>query len=202
MPPTPPNRTMRDLTMCQTPKLMTAALVTALLVSGCGRAASKALGAVSAAIATEVVAEAAVQALTAPAHEQQASVIRGVRLEHNVFVNGEKGMRIHVDFTVAGHLGMDCKALVYGYHKNGLRLEDQDGWYTTMDGHVATHADFRPGYATALYEDLQMFLPYSQLHLDPTLRNSAKLQVQLYSTASGAILSNTYEVSFDFGKVD
>lgn len=187
--------------MCQTPKLITAALLTSLLVSGCGRAATKALGAVSAAIATEVVAEAAVQALTAPA-PGPASVIRGVRLEHNVFVNGEKGMRIHLDFTVAGQLGMDCKALVHGYHSSGLRLEDQDGWYTTADGHVATHADFRPGYAEALYEDFQMFLPYSQLHLDPTLRTSAKLRFQIYSTATGAILSNTVEAAFDFGKVD
>lgn len=59
--------------------------------------------------------------------------IKDVTVEHNVFKNGVKGMKILVDFSVQNMKGIDGSCAVYFYYENGNRVKDTNGSYATSD---------------------------------------------------------------------
>ena len=96
-----------------------------------------------------------------------SGTIRNVWVEHNVSnSNGNKGMRIHVNFDINGMLNRRGQAAAYFYFSSGNPLKDTNGLCCTSNGNVATHVDFTPNYENSNYNDLLIFMPYSELHLD------------------------------------
>lgn len=91
--------------------------------------------------------------------------IKKVWVDHNVYQNGEKGMTIHVEFSVDNMKGKQGSCNAWFFFKDGTKLRNINSWYGTRDGHVATYDNYTPGYESAIYSDFKLFLPYSELHL-------------------------------------
>lgn len=92
--------------------------------------------------------------------------IKDITVEHNVFKDGVKGMKILVDFSVQNMKGIDGSCAVYFYYENGNRVMDKNQKYKTADGHAATHTTIRPGYhPKTVYTDLEIFMPYNELEV-------------------------------------
>ena len=97
---------------------------------------------------------------TAPTGE-----IHKVWVDHNVYEDGVKGMRVHVKFSVYGMKGKSGQCALYFYDNQGESLRDINQRYRTSNGNVATHDDFTPGYENTIYNDFDVFMPYSELHI-------------------------------------
>lgn len=107
--------------------------------------------------------------------------IEKVWVDHNVYQNSLKGMRIHVKFTVYNMLNRTGQATVYFYYSNGNALKDINGSYKTTNGNVATHVDFTPNYTSCIFKDLQIFMPYNELHCTNRGRYDLKFFVSIWS---------------------
>lgn len=88
-------------------------------------------------------------------------------VDYNVTEEGEKGMRIHVKFEVTGMEGVDSYLMVYFQKSDGTDLKTSSSVYGSKDGRVVAKVPLKPGYATTVYKDLDVFMPYSELNLTP-----------------------------------
>ena len=89
-------------------------------------------------------------------------------VDYDVTENGLKGMRLHIKFTVYDMLNMDAYMAVYFEYNDerGGLLKDKNGKFNSTAGDVALYQSIKPAYNPANYEDLQLFMPYSELELD------------------------------------
>lgn len=90
-----------------------------------------------------------------------------VWVEHDVRVDGKKGMRIHTTFTVKNNLNAECTLVAHFYHRDGAQLTGADlqGDYSTSDGHVVTYVKVKPRFASTRYPDKSLFIPYKEFHI-------------------------------------
>lgn len=111
--------------------------------------------------------------------------ITDVTVEHNVFKDGVKGMKILIDFTVQNMKGIDGSCAVYFYYENGNRVKDSNGSYATSDNQAATHKTIKPSYDNSSYTDVELFMPYNELEVG-TGKHSLKFYCKIweYSTSS------------------
>jgi hypothetical protein len=86
-------------------------------------------------------------------------------VDYNVTENGKKGMRIHVKFTAYNLKDVDGYVAIYFEKKNGEKIEGQNSEYRSKSGQLAVYKSIKPGYAEAVYDDLQLFMPYSEIKL-------------------------------------
>ena len=73
-------------------------------------------------------------------------------------------MKIHIKFDINGMLNKRGQTAVYFYYTNGNPLKDTNERFCTLDGNVATQVDFTPNYENCTFNDLSIFMPYSELH--------------------------------------
>jgi hypothetical protein len=87
-----------------------------------------------------------------------------VWVEHDVKVDGKKGMRIHTSFTVKNNLNVVCTLVAHFYKREGAQLEGADlqGDYSTSDGHVVTYVKVTPRFTSTRYSDKTLFIPYRE----------------------------------------
>lgn len=90
-------------------------------------------------------------------------------VEFGVTENNLPGMRIHFRFLTYNMKDTAASVAVYFLYNNidGGTLKDKNNQYVSASGDVAAYADIKPGFDTAYYNDLQLFIPYSELHLNP-----------------------------------
>ena len=100
-----------------------------------------------------------------PISKGEHATIKSLKTDHNATQDGQIGMLIHLDCTVHRHLNKQCMVVAYFTFQNGEALKDFDGTYTTADGKVSASAQFTPGFENTRYQDITVFMPYSQLHL-------------------------------------
>lgn len=84
--------------------------------------------------------------------------------EFNTEHNNQKGMHIHVTFTVANLLRRMGTVAAYFYSANGVPLKDFNHNYGTKTGNVCVAHSFTPMYPKTLYNDFVLFMPYFELH--------------------------------------
>ena len=117
--------------------------------------------------------------------------IQNVWLDHNVHEGNQKGMRIHVDFTVDftvdNFKGKEIEVAAYFYYQEpgGDALEDFDDSYRDPSGNVAVSDRTKPRYASSRWRDFKIFMPYDQLHLHPSGRHELVANVLIWEV-SGA----------------
>jgi hypothetical protein len=92
--------------------------------------------------------------------------IQSVWVDHNIFEDGVKGMRIHVKFSINNLQNVPCRAIAYFYFASGEALKDFNKKYNSFDGQVSVGTDFTPGFVDTSYNDLQLFMPYDELHMN------------------------------------
>jgi hypothetical protein len=110
-------------------------------------------------------------------------------IDYDVFDNGIKGMKIHVKFTAYEMKDMDAYVAIYFQtdDENSTWLMDKNNKYNSTDGYVAVYRSIKPLYDPAVYNDLDVFMPYSELDLDPGEYDLA-MDVKLIYKAGGPYL--------------
>jgi hypothetical protein len=101
------------------------------------------------------------------------------------------GMLIHVNFNVVGMEGEEGRVNVYFYRSDETKLRDFDNLYGTVKGYVAAWTDITPRYASTVFNDLKVFIPYSQLHLGKG-RYDLKYDISIWDNNRQLAESNYY----------
>ncbi|MDQ3798532.1 MAG: zinc ribbon domain-containing protein [Acidobacteriota bacterium] len=86
-------------------------------------------------------------------------------VDYNVTEKGRLGMRIHVDCTVKDMKGVSSYIALYFQKKDGTKLSANSRDFRSQDGRAAVYTLLKPAYDTAVYEDLQFFMPYEEFNL-------------------------------------
>src|SRR3979411_2889186 len=109
-----------------------------------------------------------VRPITAMLMDDPEAIYEGARIVHNVTVDGVKGMRVHAKFRVRYGLGVPCMMIAYFYYDDAENtpLKSSDADYPDKQGNVAATANFTPAYYPAVYNDLQLFMPYDALNME------------------------------------
>ena len=94
-----------------------------------------------------------------------SAVFKRMWVDYDVTQNGQKGMRIHVSFSAAGMKGVDGYLAVFFQRKGGEKLYTSNRTYRSKEGQTAVYWDFKPGYDPAVYDDVQVFIPYAVFNL-------------------------------------
>ena len=89
-----------------------------------------------------------------------------VWVDYNVTQGGEKGMLIHVKFTLRQMKQVDSYLAVYFEKDNGEKLYTNNKQYRSKDGQVAVFKPLKPAYDDTVYDDAQVFIPYEEFSLD------------------------------------
>jgi hypothetical protein len=115
------------------------------------------------------------------------AVYEGARIVHNVTVDGEKGMRVHAKFQVKYGKGVPCMMIAYFYYDDAdnTPLKASDAKYQDAKGNVSAHSNFTPGYDPAVYNDLQIFVPYDALNMESGDNYDLKFYLALYDKEGG-----------------
>ena len=79
------------------------------------------------------------------------------------------GMMLHIRFTVHDMKDIESDVAVYFYHNDYHRgaLKDTNQKYYTSTGDVAVYKRIKPVANPALFEDLQIFMPFDEFDLPP-----------------------------------
>src|SRR6267142_480470 len=115
------------------------------------------------------------------------AIYEGARIVHNVTVDGEKGMRVHAKFHVRYGKGVPCMLIAYFYYDDAdnTPLKAGDENYQDKKGNVSAHTNFTPGYDPAVYNDLQIFVPYDALNMQSGDQYELKFYLALYDKEGG-----------------
>jgi hypothetical protein len=107
---------------------------------------------------------------------------QGARIVHNVTVGGEKGMRVHANFTVKYGYDVSCRLIAYFYYddSDNTPLKSASPKYRTTEGNVSASVNFKPAHDPAVYKDYQLFIPYSALNMESGEEYDLKFYLSLY----------------------
>ncbi len=121
-------------------------------------------------------------------------------IEYDVFENDIKGMKIHVKFTAYEMKEMDAYLAIYFQtdDENATWLMDKNKKYNSSDGYVAVYRSIKPQYDPAVYNDLDVFMPYSELDLEPGEYDLAMDVKVIYKT--GGMISKLTTHYFEYTK--
>lgn len=86
-------------------------------------------------------------------------------IDYDVTEDGKKGMRIHLKFSAKNMKGIDAFAAIYFEKKNGEKIEGLNSAYRSKNGQLAVYKSIKPAYDDAVYKDLQLFMPYSEINI-------------------------------------
>lgn len=98
-------------------------------------------------------------------YSNKSAKINRIWVDHNVYEDGKKGMRIHINMNVYNLKSKQCRATAYFYTESGTALTDRNNNYHTTDGKVSCGENFNPGYDNTIYEDFTIFMPNNELHI-------------------------------------
>jgi hypothetical protein len=114
------------------------------------------------------------------------AVFESARIVHNVTVDGEKGMRVHAKFQVKYGKGVPCLMIAYFYYDDSdntrLKASSEADYraYRDTKGGVSAKTRFTPAYDPAVYNDLQLFIPYDALNMASGDTYDLKFYLSLY----------------------
>ena len=86
-------------------------------------------------------------------------------IDYNVTENGKLGMRVHVKFTAYNLKDVDCYVALYIEKKTGEKIDGISPEYRSKGGQLAVYKSLKPAYAEAVYKDVMLFMPYSEIKL-------------------------------------
>jgi hypothetical protein len=118
-------------------------------------------------------------------------------VDYNVTEGGQKGMRIHLKFNVRGMKGADAAVRIYFLTPDGKNLPDKNSNFASAAGYVALYKNLRIDYDPGYYEDLAVFMPYSELDLEGG-EYDLKMVVDLIYRASGEFIQRLTSYDFNY----
>jgi len=136
-----------------------------------------------------------------PGSTYPVAKLQNVWVDYDVSENDQQGMRIHLSFTIDNLQGVQCQAVAFFYYSTGEILKDFNNAYNSVNGQVSVGQYFTPAYINTVYNDLTLFMPYSELHMQPGSYHLA-IQVSLFDISQGVSsapeLTRSDYVYFDF----
>lgn len=108
--------------------------------------------------------------------------IKSVIVSNDVDVDGGKGLSIKITFEIAGMKDKDGNVACYFYDSDGNALIDLNNKYGTngTTSNVAVSKNIKPLYENTLYTDLEMKIPYDELHLSGTYSRTLMINVSIW----------------------
>ncbi len=119
-------------------------------------------------------------------------------IDYDVTEGGKLGMRIHVKMMVYGMKNVDGYLAIYFSKKDGAKLYGNNESYRSKDGQIAVYMPVKPGYDPADYDDLQIFMPYSELTLTKGTYNLQMDTDMIYK--NGDLVNHLTYYDFEFKK--
>ena len=96
--------------------------------------------------------------------QAQSAKVNKVWTEHGITQNGQKGMRIHANFSVAGMQGKQGRCNAWFYYGNEEQLlAAPHSTNAAPNGSLFVYASFTPNYANTNFTDFKLFLSYKEL---------------------------------------
>ena len=129
------------------------------------------------------------------------ATINNISVDHNVYENGYKGMKIHVKFDAYNVYNHNVKVCVYFSYKDGDDLKGITGSnYITPDGKVTVQESSTANYTNTTWNDFTLFMPYTYLNMQSGCNNlSLEGAVGIYdSTSKKWLTSSNKKFSFTF----
>ena len=121
-----------------------------------------------------------------------------VWVDYNKTEDDELGMKVHLKFEVTKMKGVDSFAVIYFEKSDNTFLDDGIGEYRGKDGRVAAFKALKPGFDPTVYEDLEIFMPYSKLNLDSG-KYKLKMDIDLTDNDENLIKHLTFK-DFEYEK--
>jgi hypothetical protein len=90
---------------------------------------------------------------------------KSIRVDYNATEKGEKGMRIYVSFSTFEMKNVPSFLIVNFADDEGNLLRDRNGKMRNSAGNVVALRELNPQYDPADFNDLAVFMPYSELDL-------------------------------------
>lgn len=117
-------------------------------------------------------------------------------VDYDITEDNARGMRIHISFSTYNMKGMDAYLAIYFEYNDDIAgfLKDKNDKYNSSEGDVAVYKSIKPAYDPAVYKDLSVFMPYSELDLEPGIYDLT-MDVKLIYQKGGLLQALTY---YDF----
>lgn len=123
------------------------------------------------------------------------ATINNITVDHNVYQNGYKGMRIHVKFDAYSVLNHTIKVCVYFAYKNGSDLNGVVGSnYITPNGKATVQDTGTAHYTNSTWSDFTLFMPYVNLNMASGCKDvSLEGQVGIRDVTTDEWLTSSYK---------
>ncbi len=135
--------------------------------------------------------------------------INNVTVDHNFTKFAQVGMLIHVSFSADGLKNSKGRVMAYFFDQSGAKLISHDSKdvsadqllkYQAADGQLIAWEYYTPVYDSAVFNDLQLFLPYSAIEL-PAGDHALKFYVQIIDLQSARqALAVSPDILFDISR--
>lgn len=128
-------------------------------------------------------------------YSNSSATINKVWVDHNVYQNNQKGMKIHVKFDAYNVYNHQIKVCVYFYYKNGDALKGINGSeYITSSGKVTVQTTSTANYTNTTWNDFTLFMPYSYLNMASGCKDlSLEGHVGILDNTTDKWLTTSYE---------
>ena len=122
------------------------------------------------------------QSGTSASTSSKSATIKTVSVYNDADVDGIKGLSVHVSFDISGMKGKDAKVSCYFYDSSGNALVNTNNSYGTTGSpsYVAVSKSIKPGYENTTYSDLEIKIPYDELHLSGTYSRTLRVNVIIW----------------------
>ena len=121
--------------------------------------------------------------------------IERIWVDHNVYEDGSKGMRIHVKFTNRNLKGRRISVYAYFYQEDNItELHDPYG------NSLSCHDSSTPKYDNSTYEDFDIFIPHSALNMSPGTQGTFSFDISIKDD-SGNQLTRENNTQFNFSNI-
>ncbi len=121
-----------------------------------------------------------------PYNSRPSATYKDLWIDNNITEGGQLGMRIHVKFTAYGMRNLNSYLAIYFMDSSGNYLKDKNGKFASSSDDVAVYREITPAYDPADYNDLTVFMPYSEFDL-PNGTYNLTMDVKLIYKAGGLI---------------
>ncbi|MBC7872570.1 MAG: hypothetical protein H7Y01_01165 [Ferruginibacter sp.] len=127
---------------------------------------------------------------------EPSATFDSIWVDYNVTEGGLKGMKIHLSFSAYSMKDMDAYVAIYFEYNDDMAgfLKDKNKKFNSTEGDVAVYQSIKPAYDPAVYKDLQLFMPYTELDLEAGIYDLT-MDAKLIHKKGGIIQWLTY---YDF----
>jgi len=121
------------------------------------------------------------------------ATIDSLWVDHGVYEDNQRGMKIHLKFSVYNMLGKTGHIAAYFYFEDGRVLKDINERYCSKGGNVTSSWEsFKPSYNNSIFQDYTLFMPYSELHCDNDKKYELKFFVSVWDNDNRELTQSTW----------